>query len=138
MPHDLDRAEIEAANVKIDSDADSSGGYGSWCTPSYVNAQRARRRQALRKPIRVIPLYTESLATLPDSYHRDRGWALAGLSLADATTGEPKKAFDIAHRALLIASAAGSQRTANEVALVVDHLIVVGHTPDWSYLPPPT
>ncbi len=133
----LDRAEIEAANVKIDPDADSSGGYGSWCTPSYVNAQRARCWQALRKPIRAIPLYTESLATLPDSYHRDRGWALAGLSLAYTTTGEPEQASDIAHRAMLIASAAGSQRTANEVARVVDHLIVVGHTPDWSYLPPP-
>ncbi len=133
----LDRAEIEAATVKADPAADGSSGYGSWCTPSYVNAQRARCWQALRKPIRAIPLYTESLATLPDSYHRDRGWALAGLSLAYAAAGEPEQASDLAHRAMSIASAAGSQRTANEVARVVDHLIVVGHTPDWSFLPPP-
>jgi len=129
----LDRAERAASVVEVDPGADSTGGYASWCTLAYVSAQRGRCWQALSRPLRAIPLYADNLAAIPASYHRDRGWVLASLALAHARSQEPEQASMVAREAMSIAWETGSQRTATEVARVLDQLAIIGYTPKWSY-----
>lgn len=128
----LDRADRDAARVEADRTPASTGGYASWCDPGYVAAGRARCLHLLGRPLEAIQLYQDSLAGLAASYYRDYGWGLARLALAQVNAGDLERATATAQQAHGIAIQVGSQRTATEVARVLDRLHLAGYTPEWS------
>lgn len=101
-----------------DDSGDARQGHGSFCTPSYIEIQRAECWQMVGRPQRAISTYEAALADLPAVYHRDRGVALAGLATAYAANREPDRAATVATEALRIARASGSSRTLGAVSAV--------------------
>ncbi|MFG1697235.1 hypothetical protein [Nonomuraea sp. NPDC049309] len=104
----LDHAHELASAV--DDGGDARGGHGSFCTPAYVEVQRAHCWLELKKPQRAVAAYERALPALPPVYRRDRGMALAGLAAAYAGQGSVEQAAATAVQALDIARAAGSVR----------------------------
>ncbi|MFI9552351.1 hypothetical protein [Nonomuraea endophytica] len=102
----------------VDDDGDARGGHGSFCTPAYVDVQRARCWLELKQPTRAAAVYERALPTLPSVYRRDRGMALAGLAAAYAGQGEVEHAAVTATEALDIARTAGSARIVNVLTSV--------------------
>jgi len=118
----LDQAHELASPVNDDGDA--RGGHGSFCTPAYVEVQRARCWLELKKPQRAVVTFEHALPALPPVYRRDRGMALAGLASAYAGQGDPEQAATTATMALGIARAAGSVRIMNVLTSVERSLTV--------------
>lgn len=118
----LDQAHELASPASDDGDARS--GHGSFCTPAYVEVQRARCWLELRKPQRAVATFENALPALPSVYRRDRGMALAGLASAYAGQGDPEQAATTAAEALDIARAAGSVRILNVLTSVERSLTV--------------
>ncbi|MEV0351521.1 hypothetical protein AB0H88_37595 [Nonomuraea sp. NPDC050680] len=112
----LDQAHTLASSVHDDGDA--RGGHGSFCTPAYVEIQRAGCWLELKQPARAVATYESALPDLPAVYRRDRGMALAGMAAAYAGQGEPEYAATTAGEALDIARAAGSVRIINVLTSV--------------------
>ncbi|WP_433432262.1 hypothetical protein [Nonomuraea sp. CA-141351] len=104
----LDQAHELASAVNDEGDA--RGGHGSFCTPAYVEVQRAGCWLELRQPKQAVATYERALPSMPKVYRRDRGMALAGLAAAYAGQGDPEKAATTAVEALDVARAAGSAR----------------------------
>jgi hypothetical protein len=90
-------------------------GPGRYCTPGYVEIQRAAAWIELGRPERAIDLFESSLARLPTVHRRDRGVYLARLASAYATSGNPDVSTSKAWEALTIAQATGSRRIASEL-----------------------
>lgn len=101
-----------------DTIGDARGGHGSFCTPGYIELNRAAVLAVLGKPNRAISVYEKALPTLPAVYERDRAAALSGMATAYAAAGEPSQAASTAIQSLRAARAAGSARIVNEVELV--------------------
>lgn len=101
-----------------DASGDAHQGHGSFCTPNYLEVQRARCWLATGRPKRAIAAYEIALTDMPTVYHRDRGMALAGLATAYTATSEPDRAATLASEALRIGRAAGSRRTESMVTAV--------------------
>ncbi|WP_068899755.1 hypothetical protein [Planomonospora sphaerica] len=112
----LDEAQAWAASVADGGDA--RGGHGSFCSPAYVEMQRARCWLELRQAPRAVTGYQVALNDLPPVYRRDRGMALAGLASAYAAIGEPEQAATTGGHALEIAQSAGSIRILTVVTSV--------------------
>ncbi|MEU8324116.1 hypothetical protein AB0C33_37640 [Nonomuraea sp. NPDC048881] len=110
--------EAHSLALAVDDKGDARGGHGSFCTPAYVQVQRARCWLELNRPKRAIAAYESALPALPPVYRRDRGMALAGLAAAYAGHGEPEQAATTAVEALAIAQAAGSVRIVNVLSSV--------------------
>jgi tetratricopeptide (TPR) repeat protein len=106
-----------------DDSGDARQGHGSFCTPSYLEIQRAKCWLVLGQHRRAIDVYETALADLPTVYHRDRGVALAGLAAAYTADGQPDRAASAAVEALRIARAAGSSRTEGMIASVGRSLV---------------
>ena len=87
----------------------------SYCTPTYVEIQRANCWIDLGEPMRAVELFETELTTLPRVYRNDRGVYLARLARAYAKGGEPELAADAATKALAIVSQNGSPRTLAEL-----------------------
>jgi tetratricopeptide (TPR) repeat protein len=105
--HELASAPPEA---RPDSRLDTS-----YCTPAYVEIQRANCWIDLGDPMRAARLFEDELATLPRVYRNDRGVYLARLARAYAKGNEPELAADAAARALAIVNQTGSGRTLTEL-----------------------
>jgi tetratricopeptide (TPR) repeat protein len=101
-----------------DASGDAHQGHGSFCTPNYLEVQRARCWLATGRPKRAVAAYEIALTDMPPVYHRDRGMALAGLATAYTATREPDRAATLASEALRIGRAAGSRRTESMVTAV--------------------
>lgn len=110
--HELASAPAE---VRPDSRLDTS-----YCTPTYVEIQRANCWIDLGDPMRAVRLFEEELATLPRVYRNDRGVYLARLARAYAKSNEPELAADTAGRALAIVNQTGSGRTLTELDSVAN------------------
>jgi hypothetical protein len=115
----FDRAHQWAST---DSTGDARGGHGSFCTPSYIELQRATSLVHLGQPAAAVDLFDRTLPTLPPSYRRDRGLALSHLATAHHHAGSPDQAAATAHDALHIAVGTGSVRTLHRVRTVARHL----------------
>ncbi|MEE4541635.1 hypothetical protein V2S66_06570 [Streptomyces sp. V4-01] len=105
--HDLASALTAA---RPDSKLDTS-----YCTPAYIEIQRANCWTDLGEPLRAVELLEAALATLPRVYRNDRSVYLARLARAYARAGEPESAADTATRALAIVQQTGSARTLAEL-----------------------
>jgi hypothetical protein len=102
-----------AAEARPDSKLDTS-----YCTPTYVEIQRANCWIDLGEPIRAVGLFEAELATLPRVYRNDRGVYLARLARAYAKGNEAELAADTATKARVIVNQTGSARTLAELDAV--------------------
>ncbi|GAA1893580.1 hypothetical protein [Streptantibioticus ferralitis] len=90
----------------------------SYCTPTYIEIQRANCWIDLGDPMRAVRLFEKELATLPQVYRNDRGVYLARLARAYAKADEPERGAEAATKALAIVTQTGSARTLAELAAV--------------------
>jgi hypothetical protein len=111
----LDEAHTWAAT---DTAGDAHEGHGSYCTPSYIEIQRANCWLVTGKPKKAIALYEESLRALPVVYQRSRAAALSRLAVAYIADGQLEQAAGAAHTALPVARSGGSMRIVDEVKSV--------------------
>jgi hypothetical protein len=116
----LDEAHTWAAG---DTAGDAREGHGSYCTPGYIEIQRGHCWLATGQPKRAIPLYEDSLRTLPTVYQRNRAATLTRLAVAYAADSQPEQAANTAHAALPVARSAGSNRIVGEIKNVGTELI---------------
>lgn len=108
----LDEAHTWAAN---DSAGDAREGHGSYCTPSYIEIQRANCWLVGGKRERAIVLYEQSLQGLSVVYQRSRAAALSQLAVAYASNGQLDQAARAARAALPVARSGGSMRIVEEI-----------------------
>lgn len=111
----LDEAHTWAAN---DTAGDAHEGHGSYCTPSYIEIQRANCWLTTGKRKEAIRLFEASLSTLPVVYQRSRAAALSRLAVAYLADGQVEEAACAAHAALPVARSGGSMRIVDEVRAV--------------------
>ena len=116
----LDEAHTYAAS---DTTGDAREGHGSYCTPDYIEIQRATCWLATGQPKKAISLYEDNLRTLPTVYQGNRAAALTRLAVAYATDSQPEQAANTAHAALPVARSAGSMRIVGEIKKVGAELI---------------
>ncbi len=90
----------------------------SYCTPAYIELQRANCWIDLGDPLRAVQLFEDEIAVLPQIYRNDRGVYLARLARAYSKAGEPEQGSEAATKALAIAAQTGSARTLGELAAV--------------------
>lgn len=108
----LDEAHTWAAS---DTVGDARGGHGSYCTPSYIETQRANCWLTTGKPKKAIALYEESVRTLPAVYQRNRAAAQSRLAVAYLADAQVEQAASTAHSALAVARSSGSTRILEEI-----------------------
>ena len=109
------RALDTAAQLAERSQQDHDEGPGRYCTPAYVEIQRAATWIELGRPERAITLFEDSLARLPSVHRRDRGVYLARLASAYALSGSPDTSVPKGWEALTVAQATGSRRITTEL-----------------------
>lgn len=108
----LDEAHAWAAS---DTVGDARSGHGSYCTPSYIELQRADCWLTLGKSKAAVRLYETALPSLPAVYQRNRAAALSRLAVAYVADGQLEQAASTAHAALPVARTAGSRRIVEEI-----------------------
>lgn len=104
----------DAAGASSDSTLDTS-----YCTPAYIEIQRASCWIALGEPLRAAQLFENELRALPRVYRNDRGVYLARLARAYVAAGEIDQGAHSASKALAIVGQTGSARTFTELGTVV-------------------
>jgi transcriptional regulator with XRE-family HTH domain len=109
------RALDTAAQLAERSQQDQDKGPGRYCTPAYVEIQRAATWIELGRPERAITLFEDSLARLPSVHRRDRGVYLARLASAYALNGSPDISVRKGGETLTVAQATGSRRITTEL-----------------------
>jgi transcriptional regulator with XRE-family HTH domain len=109
------RALDTAAHLALRSQQEQDEGPGRYCTPAYVEIQRAATWIELGRPERAIDLFEDSLARLPTVHRRDRGVYLARLGSAYALSGSPDIAVPKGWEAWTVAQATGSRRITTEL-----------------------
>jgi len=110
------RALDTAAQLAERSQQEQDEGPGRYCTPAYVEIQRAATWIELGRPERAITLFEDSLARLPSVHRRDRGVYLARLASAYARSGSPDTSVPKGWEALTVAQATGSRRITTELS----------------------
>jgi hypothetical protein len=118
-----------AAQLAERSQQDGDQGPGRYCTPAYVEIQRAATWIELGRPERAINLFEDSLARLPSVHRRDRGVYLARLSVAYALSSSPDVSVRKGWEALAVAQATGSRRITSELGQLRTRLAPWGSTP---------
>jgi transcriptional regulator with XRE-family HTH domain len=109
------RALDTAAQLAERGQLEQDEGPGRYCTPAYVEIQRAATWIELGRPERAIDLFEDSLATLPSVHRRDRGVYLARLASAYALGGSPDTSVGKGWEAWTVAQATGSRRITTEL-----------------------
>jgi hypothetical protein len=109
------RALDTAAQLAERSQQDHDEGPGRYCTPAYVEIQRAATWIELGRPARAITLFEDSLARLPSVHRRDRGVYLARLASAYALSDSPDTSVPKGWEAWTVAQATGSRRITTEL-----------------------
>jgi transcriptional regulator with XRE-family HTH domain len=128
------RALDTAAQLAQRSQQAGNEGPGRYCTPAYVEIQRAASWIELGRPERAIDLFEGSLATLPSVHRRDRGVYLARLASAYALCGSPDISVRKAWEALTVAQATGSRRITTELGQLRPRLAPWESRPEVSQL----
>jgi tetratricopeptide (TPR) repeat protein len=108
----LDEAHAWAAS---DTAGDARDGHGSYCTPGYIEIQRASCWLATGKAKKAVSLYEEGLRTLAPVYQRNRAAAQSWLAKAYFADNQIERAAHTAHAALPVARSTGSRRILEEI-----------------------
>jgi len=117
------------AEVAERSQQEQAEGPGRYCTPAYVEIQRAATWIELGRPERAINLFHDSLARLSSVHRRDRGVYLARLASAYALSGSPDISVRTGWEALTVAQATGSRRITTELGQLRTRLAPWESTP---------
>lgn len=112
-----------------DAAGDARDGHGSFCTPAYLELQRAVCWLEVGQAGRAVKLFEVILPNMPSVYRQDRGTALSRFAMAAARIGEPEYAVHLADEALDIARSSGSVRTENDLRTLGDLLDPLDHVP---------
>ena len=128
------RALDTAAQLAERSQQEQDEGPGRYCTPAYVEIQRAATWIELGRPERAIDLFEDSLARLPSVHRRDRGVYLARLASAYALSGSPDTSVRKGWEALTVAQATGSRRITTELGQLGSRLTRWESMPEVSQL----
>ena len=123
------RALDSAAQLAERSQQEGDEGPGRYCTPAYVEIQRAATWIELGRPERAITLFEDSLARLPSVHRRDRGVYLARLASAYALSGSPDVSVRKGWEAFTVAQATGSRRITTELGQLRTRLAPWESTP---------
>jgi hypothetical protein len=123
------RALDTAAQLAERSQQEGDEGPGRYCTPAYVEIQRAATWIELGRPERAIDLFEDSLATLPSVHRRDRGVYLARLASAYALSDSPETSARKGWEALTVVQATGSRRITSELGQLGSRLA------RWEFMP---
>jgi hypothetical protein len=123
------RALDGSAQLAERSQQEQDEGPGRYCTPAYVEIQRAAAWIELGRPERAIPLFEHSLARLPSVHRRDRGVYLARLASAYALSGSPDLSVRNGWEAVSVAQATGSRRITTELGQLRARLAPWERTP---------
>ncbi|MFD9062904.1 hypothetical protein ACFVZ3_15470 [Kitasatospora purpeofusca] len=105
----------EVAASPDDSHADDALDL-AYCTPTYIEMQRANCLIELGDPHRAVGMFEAELRVLPPIYRNDQGVYLSRLARAYAVSGEPEQAAAAADRALSIAVDTESARAMSELS----------------------
>ncbi|MFJ9456400.1 tetratricopeptide repeat protein [Kitasatospora sp. NPDC101447] len=104
----------ELAAESDDSHADDALDL-AYCTPTYIEMQRANCLIELGDPRTAVGMFEAELQSLPPIYRNDQGVYLSRLARAYAVSGEPEQAAAAADRALSIAIDTESARAMAEL-----------------------
>ncbi|MFF2116271.1 hypothetical protein ACFVXH_03005 [Kitasatospora sp. NPDC058184] len=88
----------------------------AYCTPTYIEMQRANCLIELGDPHTAVGMFEAELRALPPIYRNDQGVYLSRLARAYAVSGEPEQAAAAADRALSIAIDTESARAMAELS----------------------
>lgn len=88
----------------------------AYCTPTYVEMQRANCLIELGDPHTAVNMFEAELRVLPPLYRNDQGVYLSRLARAYAVSDEPEQAAAAADRALSIAIDTESARAMSELS----------------------
>ncbi|MFG3227567.1 hypothetical protein ACGF07_22665 [Kitasatospora sp. NPDC048194] len=88
----------------------------AYCTPTYIEMQRANCLIELGDPRTAVGMFEAELQALPPIYRNDQGVYLSRLARAYAVSGEPEQAATAADRALSIALDTESARAISELS----------------------
>ncbi|MGW3038915.1 hypothetical protein ACWC9T_02480 [Kitasatospora sp. NPDC001159] len=88
----------------------------AYCTPTYIEMQRANCLIELGDPHTAVDMFEAELRVLPPLYRNDQGVYLSRLARAYAVSGEPEQAAAAADRALSIAIDTESARAMSELS----------------------
>jgi transcriptional regulator with XRE-family HTH domain/tetratricopeptide (TPR) repeat protein len=124
------RALDTAAQLAERNRQEGDEGPGRYCTPAYVEIQRAATWIELGRPERAIDLFEDSLATLPSIHRRDSGVYLARLASAYALSGSPELSVRKGWQALTVAHATGSRRITTELGQLGTRLALWDSMPE--------
>ncbi|MFJ7910243.1 hypothetical protein [Kitasatospora sp. NPDC096204] len=105
----------EIAAAPDDSHADDALDL-AYCTPTYIEMQRANCLIELGDPHTAVGMLEAELRVLPPVYRNDQGVYLSRLARAYAVSGEPEQAAAAADRALSIAVDTESARAMSELS----------------------
>jgi hypothetical protein len=128
------RALDTAAQLAERSQQEQDEGPGRYCTPAYVEIQRAATWIELGRPERAINLFHDSLARLSSVHRRDRGVYLARLASAYALSGSPDVSVRKGWEAWTVAQATGSRRITTELGQLGSRLTRWQSMPEVSQL----
>ena len=117
--HLLDRAHTWAAD---DTAGDARGGHGSFCTPEYIEVNRADCLLTLRQPHQAVPILENAIPRISAVYQRDKAAALSRAARAYAAVGAVEQAAVSAYAALPVAQGGGSARIALQLHEVAQQL----------------
>ncbi|MEU1509675.1 hypothetical protein [Kitasatospora sp. NPDC005748] len=102
----------------------------AYCTPTYIEMQRAGCLIELGDPHAAVEMLESELRVLPPAYRTDHGVYLSRLARAYAVSGEPGQAATAASRALSIAIDAESARALAELSAAARTLQRWGTVPE--------
>lgn len=105
----------EVTDHSTDSTLDTT-----YCTPAYIEIQRASCWIDLGEPMRAVQLFEDKLGTLPQVFRNDRGVYLARLARAYVAAKEIDQGAQAASKALAIVAQTGSARTFSELVTVAN------------------
>jgi hypothetical protein len=108
----LDQAHTWAAG---DTVGDAHEGHGSYCTPSYIELQRAGCWLTTGQTKKAVQLYERALLDVPVVYQRDRAAALSKLAVSYLADKQLEAAAGTAHAALPVARSCGAGRILREI-----------------------
>ncbi|MEU9045828.1 MULTISPECIES: hypothetical protein [unclassified Kitasatospora] len=106
----------EVAAAPDDSHAADDALDLAYCTPTYIEMQRANCLIELGDPHTAVGMFEAELRVLPPVYRNDQGVYLSRLARAYAVSGEPEQAAAAADRALSIAVDTESARAMSELS----------------------
>jgi tetratricopeptide (TPR) repeat protein len=112
----FDEARELAAVAGADAPSEDTALDTSYCTPVYVEMQRANCLIEFGEPLRAAEAFEAELRILPQVYRTDHGVYLSRLARAYATAGEPEQSAEAATRALTIALDTESARAMGELS----------------------